>query len=145
MVLVIEEAIEREHAPHPCEWNGEHCTVCGVGWQHDAENPVEWLEDLDVPARFAVCETCDGKGRHVNPSIDAHGISAEEFADDSDFAEDYHRGVYDVPCAECGGNRVTPEPDWDQLDAATKARVEARIESHYQIEAEYAAERRMGA
>jgi hypothetical protein len=59
---------------------------------------------------WRVCGTCGGKGRHVNPSIDAdHGITAEEFADDPDFAEDYFGGVYDVTCHECGGKRVVPE------------------------------------
>ena len=58
---------------------------------------------------FAVCPTCEGKGSHVNPSIDAHGLSSEDFAEDPDFAEDYFSGAYDVPCAECGGQRVVPQ------------------------------------
>ena len=56
-----------------------------------------------MPAVYEVCETCGGKGKHVNPAIDGHGISAEEMHEDPDFAEDYFSGVYDVPCEECGG------------------------------------------
>ena len=92
------------------------------------ENPTPWPEgtevdeksmvvrfalddrDFELPFRWEVCGTCRGKGRHVNPAIDAdHGITPEEFAEDPDFAEDYFSGVYDVPCSECGGRRVVPE------------------------------------
>lgn len=56
---------------------------------------------------FAVCPTCRGKGTHVNPSIDAHGITSEEMDDlGDDFREDYISGHYDVLCAECNGLRV---------------------------------------
>lgn len=59
--------------------------------------------------RFAVCPTCEGRGTHVNPSIDAHGITAEEMDElGDDFREDYMGGVYDVACAECNGLRVVP-------------------------------------
>lgn len=58
---------------------------------------------------FAVCPTCEGRGSHVNPGIDAEGLSAEDFAEDPDFEESYFRGDYDVPCAECGGARVVPQ------------------------------------
>lgn len=58
---------------------------------------------------FAVCPTCEGRGSHVNPSIDSQGLSAEDFDEDPDFREDYFSGAYDVPCAECRGNRVVPQ------------------------------------
>lgn len=55
----------------------------------------------------AVCGTCDGKGAHVNPSVDAdHGITSEEFNDDPDFRDAYFSGAYDVRCCECKGERV---------------------------------------
>lgn len=104
-----------------------------------------WVEDddgeeheLTVPFKWIVCDVCEGKGKHVNPSIDAHGISAEEFAEDPDFHEDYMSGVYDQPCNQCHGRRVVPEPV-DHL---------AALAEHRQAEAEYRAEcemeRRMG-
>jgi hypothetical protein len=52
---------------------------------------------------WIICTLCGGDGSHVNPSIDAHGLSAEDFADDPDFAEAYMRGDYDVSCRRCGG------------------------------------------
>lgn len=101
--------------------------------------------EFTIPARYEVCETCEGKGSHVNPSIDSHGISSEEFAEDPDFAESYFRGDYDVACNECGGRRVAAVPDWDALNEETKRKVEKAIEDYYQTEREYEAERRWGA
>ena len=58
-----------------------------------------------------VCPTCKGNGKHVNPSIDASGLTSEDFNDDPDFAEDYRSGMYDVTCYECHGKRVVPIDD----------------------------------
>ena len=110
--------------------------------EHDDDGKE--LVDLEIPAAFVVCQTCRGKGTHVNPSIDAHGISADEFFEDTDFAEDYHRGVYDQPCNECSGRRVVPRPS----DQATPEQVEAFDEAErsvWETDAEMDAERRMGA
>lgn len=65
--------------------------------------------EVDIPVRFEVCQTCDGKGSHVNPSVDYNGISREDFDEDPDFRHDYFSGVYDVGCYGCGGRRVTPQ------------------------------------
>jgi len=67
-------------------------------------------EEVVVNIEWEVCPTCDGRGCHVNPSIDAHGLTAEDFAEDPDFAEDYLRGKYDIHCSECRGERVVPVP-----------------------------------
>lgn len=64
--------------------------------------------EIEVPFTWNVCPTCGGKGTHVNPSIDSHGISSEDFYDDPDFAESYFNGDYDVECYDCGGRRVVP-------------------------------------
>lgn len=67
--------------------------------------------EISLKARYEVCPRCEGKGTHVNPSIDGHGISAQEFAEDPQFKEDYFNGVYDVPCYDCKGLRVVPVVD----------------------------------
>ena len=83
-------------------------------------------EEFTVPFRYETCGTCRGRGKHVNPSIDSQGISAEEFDQDPQFFEDYRRGVYDVPCLLCGGQRVVPVPDeggsWDNPELLEKVR-----------------------
>lgn len=90
-----------------------------------------------VSFRWEVCGTCSGRGQHVNPSIDSHGISSDEFDEDPDFREAYFSGAYDVSCAECHGKRVVPVTD--------DPRVAAIIKDNYQVDAIQAAERRMGA
>ena len=65
------------------------------------EGPFEWV----------VCDLCDGRRTVVNPSIDASGLSAEDFAEDPDFAEQYMSGAFDIPCPRCGGRSTIPSPE----------------------------------
>lgn len=102
-------------------------------------------EDVEIPVVYEVCGTCEGKGTHVNPSIDSNGLSAEDFADDPDFAEDYFSGRYDQPCNECGGQRVVPAIDVDRAGSELTKIAHDWIESYYAYQRECEAERRMGA
>lgn len=71
--------------------------------------------DLELPGRFEVCPRCEGRGTHVNPNVDGNGLSAEDFDEAGpEFREDYMAGVYDVPCDECGGQRVVAVPDFER-------------------------------
>ena len=54
--------------------------------------------------RWIICPACEGEGTCVNPNIDSNGLTAEDFAEDPDFADDYMSGVYDVSCAACHGS-----------------------------------------
>jgi hypothetical protein len=65
---------------------------------------------------WIVCPVCDGEGKTVNPNIDAHGLTKEDFDEDPDFAEDYMSGVYDITCAACSGKRVVKQARIDELD-----------------------------
>lgn len=116
----------------PC---GDDCEWCGGGGCE---------EEVEIPIKYEVCQTCDGKGRHVNPSIDSHGISAEEFYEDPDFGEDYFSGVYDVPCCECGGLRVVPEIDEENASPELIDRYYDHVNSLHRYAAEEAYIRRMG-
>ena len=72
-------------------------------------------------AQFVVCPTCEGKGTHVNPAVDGHGITSDEMDDlGPDFFEDYMSGTYDVRCQECGGNRVVPGCKYRDCQRATE-------------------------
>ncbi|HEU01353.1 hypothetical protein LCGC14_1552590 [marine sediment metagenome] len=126
----------------------EQRTPNGVTYDH--ARMVIIIEDygdggFEIPAVFGVCQTCNGKGHHVNPSIDSHGISAEEMYEDPEFAEDYFGGVFDVDCNECEGLRVVLVPD----DRNAKPEAIAALDGAWRFESEYAAEceaeRRMGA
>ena len=100
-----------------------------------------------IPSKYEVCPCCDGKGSHVNRSVDGHGISSEEFAEDPDFEEAYFRGDYDVGCEECGGKRVVLMPDWESASwkPGLKEQYQEHLDDEYAYESERAAERRMGA
>ena len=100
-------------------------------------------EDLHVPAIWEVCSVCDGKGKHVNPSIDSNGLTAEDF-EDRDFEEDYFSGVYDVPCSCCRGNRVEPIVNWSAMDDKLKAYVQDYIDNWFSYQQECWNERKMG-
>lgn len=101
-------------------------------------------DDLVIPAKYAVCENCEGSGTHVNPSIDGHGLTAEDFDNDPEFREAYFAGRYDIRCHECRGDRVVLVPDYSQMDADEVRAVEAHYQSEAQYRAECAAERRAG-
>ena len=120
-------------------------------WEDD-ETGDELERDVEVPIKFEVCGTCQGKGTHVNPSIDCNGLTAEDFAEDPDFAEDYFSGRYDQTCNECGGERVVAVINEEGVDEETRAlldEVMAQIEADREFEAQCHAERmaeiRMGA
>lgn len=63
------------------------------------------LNKVALPTFMAVCGRCEGRGTHVNPSIDGNGLP-EEWVNDDDFMDDYRGGRYDVVCEECGGQNV---------------------------------------
>jgi len=100
--------------------------------------------EVTVKIVWEVCPTCDGRGSHVNPSIDSHGISAEEFADDPDFAESYFAGHYDVPCYECSGERVIAALDREHTDPAIIKAYDDRLQWEHDYALEVEAERRFG-
>jgi len=115
-------------------------------WDGEGDEPCT-KHTIEIPFKYEVCSLCDGKGKHVNPSIDAHGISSEEFADDPDFYDEYKSGMYDVTCYLCHGNRVVPVPDESRCNTEQKAFLKVLEEREaderaYQNECDYA--RRMG-
>jgi len=78
------------------------------------------IQEVELPGKYEACSKCGGKGSTVNPAVDGHGISPEEFAEDPDFEEAYHAGVYDIPCPECHGKRVVPVADVGRCTYAQK-------------------------
>jgi len=104
--------------------------------------------EIELPARFDVCDVCDGKGKRVNPAIDGHGISAEEFDDDPDFKEAYFSGAYDITCDACSGKRVIPVIVDDNLDERQREALrqhENRSREMHEIDEIQRMERMMGA
>ena len=80
--------------------------------------PVVFLSGESMPSDIVVCPRCNGRGRHVNPSIDGDGFTGEEWADmDEDFKESYWNGHFDVVCSVCNGLRITAKIATDRLNA----------------------------
>ena len=80
--------------------------------------PVVFLSGESMPSDIVVCPRCNGRGRHVNPSIDGDGFTGEEWAEmDEDFKESYWNGNFDVICSVCNGLRITAKIATDRLNA----------------------------
>jgi hypothetical protein len=83
--------------------------------------------------KYIVCPVCDGEGKTVNPDIDAHGLTREDFIDDPDFAEAYRAGYYDQVCRGCHGRTtVTRERVAELAKAAEDRRSAAREDGDYE-------------
>jgi hypothetical protein len=103
--------------------------------ENDEGEEVEtWL-----PFKYEACDVCDGKGKHVDPAIDSHGLSREDFDEDPDFEESYFRGDYDVTCHQCGGKNVYPVLDEERFNGEQREAME-RLRDMRRMDAEYAAE-----
>lgn len=103
---------------------------------------IETDEDVELVGRFEVCSVCEGRGKVVNPAIDSHGLTAEAFAEDPDFAEGYFSGRYDINCGWCGGRRVELLPDEDRNPAELLELYREVMQSWREIEDELLNERR---
>ncbi len=98
---------------------------------------------ITFPAKYEVCETCHGEGKHSH-CVDGNGISREEFDEDPDFAESYFAGHYDRQCEECNGKRVVLTIDREHANAEDLALYDAEEEEIYQCDRMSYLERQMG-
>jgi len=108
----------------------------------DSEEICGW-----IPVEYRVCDLCNGRGRHTNPSIDASGLSRDDFDADPQFEEDYRRGLFDVRCYQCNGRRVVPTPVEVYLSEEQEKLLRLlreKLEDEAMYAAEVAAERRWG-
>ncbi len=77
---------------------------------------VKWETDTgearrtEMPTIREVCRRCDGNGVHDPAAFDC-GFTQPDFAEDTDFAEEYFSGRYDVTCTECNGRNVVDYMD----------------------------------
>lgn len=101
-------------------------------------------EEIELPTKWEICDVCNGNCKHVNPSIDAGGISMSEMHDDPDFYDDYMSGSYDVTCTPCGGSGKVKVPDYDFLTEAQQEALQAQQEADAEMAAERRAEYIMG-
>lgn len=107
--------------------------------------PDDFSDEVEatLPCKYEVCPVCRGKGTTVNPAIDGHGISAEEFEEDPDFRDDYMNGVYDVPCRECDGLRVIAVVDEQAADPELLKHYHDQLQAEWECRAAERSERFM--
>jgi hypothetical protein len=111
----------RTNAKNAWEGYDERSNTITVSWtKYDEEHDTEEDEVLKLPAKLEICDLCGGKGKVVNPSIDAGGLSQDDFYDDPDFEEEYFGGTYDIGCPQCSGKRVVPVVNYDGLNPEEK-------------------------
>jgi len=117
-----------------------------------AKKPVLFLDDgpgkykqVELPTKWEVCPICDGEGKHVNPSIDCGGLTADDFAEDPDFMDEYMSGTYDVACNYCCGRTTVLAVDWDALTPDQANAYNQQLDDERATRAEHQAELRMGA
>lgn len=75
---------------------------------------MDFEDEIELPAKWDICNRCNGEGHHTNPNIDGNGITAEEWDRDWDEEERemYMSGGYDVRCeANCEGGKVIVPDD----------------------------------
>lgn len=101
-------------------------------------------DEIELPTTWAVCSVCNGEGKHVNPSIDCGGLTADDFHDDPDFESDYFGGVYDVTCNRCNGRTTERVVDWNALTDEQREAYENQLEGEASDRAEHLAEIRAG-
>ena len=98
----------------------------------------------EIPARYVVCERCEGSGTHTNPNIDENGLT-HDMVDDPEFMQNYRNGWYDIKCTECNGKRVVLEPDEEGCDPGELDEYYNALHEMTTMYAEIEAERRFGA
>lgn len=92
-------------------------------------------DEVTIPARWDVCPACRGRKKVPLQGI---AFTADDMAEDPDFAEDYRRGFYDRPCTECKGEGLVAVPDEPRCSPEQLA----AYREYAQTEAEYQAMRR---
>jgi predicted methyltransferase len=101
-------------------------------------------EEIEIPAKYVVCDRCEGKGTHTNPSIDGNGLCGDDIdrLGGAEFLEEYQRGDYDVWCEKCGGKNVTLAPDFEAMSPELEEQVKDYYDDAAACDAEQAAEMR---
>ena len=129
-----------------------HHSIENANYFMDARNrkPLDttlYLDDdseYEMPTKWGVCDVCHGEGKHVNPSIDAGGISPDTFADDPEFYDNYMNGLYDVQCNACEGRTTVKVVDLESCSKDIVEQWEAQLEAEHQHYLEQLAEIRAG-
>jgi hypothetical protein len=109
--------------------------------------------DEHLPRSFKhwqICDRCNGEGACLISGLEGVAFTADEFDEQFDYEERdrYFNGGYDRSCPDCNGTGKVLEVDLGKLENRAPLLAKERLEwivAERECEAEYAAERRMGA
>jgi RecJ-like exonuclease len=73
-------------------------TICGV------EHPAKW----------GICDRCEGDGTTGNPAYNGLSCSGEFMQENPEFLEEYMDGKYDILCPSCKGSGKVLIPSTDE-------------------------------
>ena len=92
-----------------------------------------------------VCPCCQGEGRQLIGAFRGQAIEPE-LMHDEEFMAMYNGGSFDENCSECKGLRVVDAPSIPEEYEEQHKQYQAELDRYErECEAEYAAERAMGA
>lgn len=97
-----------------------------------------------IGLRWEVCHICNGDGKHMDPSIDAGGLTEEDFEEDPDLRARYLRGEYDMTCGTCHGRTTVPTPCRNRTSAEAWRAYQAYLRDERDYARMVANERAMG-
>ena len=100
--------------------------------------------EQEMPARYIVCDRCEGHGTHTNPAVDSQGL-CHALVNDHHFMQNYRNGVYDITCTVCNGKRVELVPDEEECEPSELDAYYRALQEVADMNAEMAAELRFGA
>lgn len=99
-------------------------------------------EEIEVPARWEICQTCRGNGTHVNRNIDGNGITSEQWDEwDDEEREGYFAGRYDVKCEDGCHDGKVQVVDYESCTSEQKKQVD-ECDEQQRANARYDAEDR---
>jgi len=143
-------ACENENLEHI---NGDNCGKCGKAYEDEKDHCFDNEKVVEFPAKWAICYDCQGEGTTYLgwAAKDQPAFTQEDFDyEGPDFYEDYMGGRYDAQCPACHGEGKVKEID--EKAVAKNPELKAHLNEHHEalrasaeIDAEMAAERRMGA
>jgi hypothetical protein len=101
----------------------------------DEEGTFDAEIEVEFPAKWEICQRCEGDGHHSNPSIDGNGITSSEWAEWDDEEKDtYMSGGYDIPCeAKCSGGKALVV-DTENLNDEQKKDYNQELKTHVYAE-----------
>ena len=102
-------------------------------WSICEETGEEVKITVEMPARWVVCEECQGSGTELYGSLKGHAFTMDEMNEDPEFRENYFGGAYDVQCSRCKGRTTVPALYREGMTDEQKAMMEThdRIDEAY--------------